>query len=212
MKLYKQEQLVENIDELDEDLLFEMAKVSKDDSGLKHELWLDNAGSLRINTHNKPRLKIRANNNLIPIIIDNVSPTIPNKVDKKQIKEIEDLKEIKQYIIDNYSILMYYWEQQISDKQVLNMLGDKDDKDRCELMTFLINININPLIREIYSKDDTKVINIGRYRVELSLIGDELFKPLTSLYMTIFENNNLVIRNFEISNNKDKLELIKVIK
>lgn len=212
MKLYKQEQLVENIDELDEDLLFEMAKVSKDDSGLKHELWLDNAGSLRINTHNKPRLKIRANNNLIPIIIDNVSPTIPNKVDKKQIKEIEDLKEIKQYIIDNYSILMYYWEQQISDKQVLNMLGDKDDKDRCELMTFLINININPLIREIYSKDDTKVINIGRYRVELSLIGDELFKPLTSLYMTIFENNNLVIRNFEISNNKDKLELINVIK
>lgn len=78
MNLFKNLQLqsdynkltIESIKDLvEQEAFFEIAKLSKNDSKLKYDIWLDSAGSNRKVPHNKPRIKLVVDNNMIPISI-----------------------------------------------------------------------------------------------------------------------------------------------
>ena len=67
--------------------LYEMAKVSKQDTKLPYNLWIDGSEKNRQNTHNMPRIKVDVGHNQIPILIDRDNPDIPESVKKRQGKQ-----------------------------------------------------------------------------------------------------------------------------
>ena len=71
MDLFNTLQESKNI--LEQEAFFEMAKLSKNDSKLKYDIWLDSAGSIRKVPHNKPRVKLLVDGNIIPISISKKS-------------------------------------------------------------------------------------------------------------------------------------------
>ena len=106
----------------EEESLYEMARISKTDTELNYDIWMDSAGKDRKNTHNTPRLKVDTGENQIPISIDKDSPELilTHSLTDKEI--IKNLNTIKQYIKDNYDILIKHWNRELSDKEALNRL------------------------------------------------------------------------------------------
>ena len=106
---------------LDEDEeLFEMSNVRKIDTRLPVNIWLDDHGVSRNNTHNLPRIKFQANKadkvngKGIPISIDKVKPEIliDNYKDFTELNNYE-IGQVKNFIIRNYDLSMKYWNQEI---------------------------------------------------------------------------------------------------
>ncbi len=113
----------EQLNDLDEDYLIEMAVVSKEDSELPYDIWLDKAGHQRNVPHNKPRIKVRVNNDLIPVLISD-NPDVPENVKKNNSNwNFKGLNNVKKFILKYKDVLIQYWENQLTDKQVLNALG-----------------------------------------------------------------------------------------
>lgn len=116
------EEYFENLNNLDEDIFFEMANAVKEDTGLPYNIWLDSVGKNRKNKHSEPRIKVEVDNDFIPVIIcDN--PYIP--IEGKTFKKFSI---IKKFIIDNKDILLQHWNKQLTDKEILNLL-DKNNKE-----------------------------------------------------------------------------------
>lgn len=114
---------------LQEDLLYEMSNFRKHITGLPVNL------SLQIETdeekqykHNLPRLKFQNNNadrvtskdDLIPISIDPKDPKV--LIDKPYNKKY--FKEVRQWIIDHYDLLMQFWNQEIDEFELRDALKE----------------------------------------------------------------------------------------
>lgn len=107
---------------LDEDYLFEMARISKRYTGLPYDIWLDPVGADRKNTHNVPRLKLYVDSDtLVPITISD-SPEIPESVQKNLRVRIKDLSKIKQFIIRNKLLLLMHYYRQLDDVQIMALI------------------------------------------------------------------------------------------
>lgn len=100
-------------------IYLEMANVSKKDTGLPYNIWIDSRGSLRKNKHYTPRIKVEVNDEMIPVSISE-SPEI--LVDKK----IPKFRTVKRYIIKYYPVFMKHWNKEYTDKQALNLLDKLD--------------------------------------------------------------------------------------
>ena len=87
--------------------MYEMAKAVKADTGLPYDIWLGNALQLIVDV----------DGDLIPVSISK-SPEIliPNK-------SIPNFSEVERYIIKYYDPLMRHWNGELTDKQILNVLG-----------------------------------------------------------------------------------------
>lgn len=108
------------IEILDEDLLFEMANVSTEDTKLPYELWIDSAGSERNVNHNSPRIKVNVDGDMIPVSIsDNPKVLVSGKDNFKGKSEIT--KYIKKYL----DVFIKHWNKELTDKEALNLLGEK---------------------------------------------------------------------------------------
>lgn len=101
-----------------EDTLHEMANVSKQDTKLQYDLWIDSEGKNRKVSHNTPRLKVDVDGDRVPVSIED-SPKI--LVDKK----IKGFSEIAKYIVKYKDVLIKHWNKEITDRQALNELGEK---------------------------------------------------------------------------------------
>lgn len=113
---------VENLQKLEE-----MANIQKYDYNTPVGIWIDEIGSRRNLKHNIPRLKIVNNynedfNDLIPISISE-KPEILEGICKLTIK---DLKKMKKFISKNYKIFLQRWNNEISTKEMFNLL-DKNN-------------------------------------------------------------------------------------
>lgn len=101
------------LDTFNEDIMFEMANFNKKISGLSHDIWIDEAGCERENTHYLPRLKIadsKNSRNRIPIKIDKEEPVIlAGKFTGK-----ENIDDIITFIKSSYSDLMKVWNKEES--------------------------------------------------------------------------------------------------
>lgn len=96
--------------------------------------------------------------------------------------------------------------------QVLNMLGNKNDIYKYDLLTYLSKLDINSLIKTIYLRGDYVQRIFGKYKVNISTYNDKLFEVPIRLYVDIYEFSKLIIDKFEINDDRDKLELINMIK
>lgn len=93
-----------------------MANVSKDDTGLPYDIWIDSEGKLRKVGHNSPRIKVDVDGDRIPVSISQ-NPMI--LVDKK----IPKFNLIKNYVIKYFDVLIKHWNKELTDKQALNLLN-----------------------------------------------------------------------------------------
>ena len=97
--------------------LFEMANVSKKDTKLPYDIWIDSEGKNRNTKPNNPRLIVDCNGDRIPVSVS-VNPEI---LVKKRIPEFSKVKSwIKKYSI----VLLQHWNKEITDKEALNQLGE----------------------------------------------------------------------------------------
>ena len=100
---------------------FEMARLTREDSNLPYEIWLDSLGKERNVSHNKPKVKIGVNHKLIPVSISN-SPEI--LVDISRYPKIKHLNTMLQFISEHSDILLKHWNKEYDDRQILNILYD----------------------------------------------------------------------------------------
>lgn len=98
---------------------YEMANVSKDDTGLPYDFWIDSLGDKR-KSHG-PRIKVRVDSKEIPVTISD-NPDIPESVRKTGVNDFPHLAEIKKYIKAYKNILMAHYHHKISDREALNLL------------------------------------------------------------------------------------------
>ena len=97
--------------------LFEMANVSKKDTKLPYDLWIDSEGKNRNTKQNYPRLIVDYNGDRIPVSISED----PEILVKKKIPEFSIIKSwIRKYSI----VLLQHWNKEITDREALNQLGE----------------------------------------------------------------------------------------
>ena len=103
------------VDKSDE--LFEMANVSKKDTKLPYDIWIDSEGKNRNTKQNYPRLIIDYNGERIPVSISEG----PEILVKKTIPRFPKIKSwIKKYSV----VLLQHWNKEITDREALNQLGE----------------------------------------------------------------------------------------
>jgi len=121
---------------LSNNVAFEMANVSKDDTGLPYDLWIDSAGDSR--RRHGPRVKVQVNNTFIPLIISD-NPDIPKSVKKNGVSDFPYLAEIQKYIRAYKEILLAHYRKQLSDKNTLLLLEtiEKADTNKIKLVNYL---------------------------------------------------------------------------
>ena len=107
----------------EEQKLEEMANIQKSDYNTPVGMWIDELGNKRKVKHNEPRMKIVNNyeenfNDVIPISIS----TNPEILDGECKLKNKDLKLMKQFIAKNYDIFMQRWNNEISTREMFNLL------------------------------------------------------------------------------------------
>ncbi len=95
----------------------EMAIVSKKDTKLPYDIWIDSEGKNRKTKQNYPRLIIDCNGNRIPVSISE-NPEILVK------KNIYDFPKINSWIKKYLAVLLQHWNREITDREALNQLGE----------------------------------------------------------------------------------------
>ena len=99
------------------DELFEMTNVSKKDTKLPYDIWIDSEGKNRKSNLYYPRLDVDYNGDRIPVSISE-DPEILVK------KKISEFPKIKAWIKKYSAVLLQHWNKEISDKEALNQLGE----------------------------------------------------------------------------------------
>ena len=102
------------------DLLFEMVNIRSRRTGLPYDLWLDSSGLNRSTQHNMPRLKVNVDGNLIPVEISD-NPKIPASVNIS--KKIPNKELVLRYVEAYKDILLAHFNNEIDDKDALDLLG-----------------------------------------------------------------------------------------
>lgn len=96
---------------------FEMANVSKKDTKLPYDIWIDSEGKNRHTEPNYPQLKVDCNGDKIPVSISEN----PEILVRKRIPEFQKVRFwIKKYL----SVLLQHWNKEITDREALNQLGE----------------------------------------------------------------------------------------
>lgn len=110
-----------NAFEFDGEAAYEMANVSKSDTGIPYDLWIDSLGSDRGGKHG-PRVKVDVNGKWIPVTISE-DPDLPKSVRKTGVKDFPHLAEVKEYIRAYCQVLLAHYHKKLTDKQVLMLLS-----------------------------------------------------------------------------------------
>ena len=102
-----------------EDYLYEMANVSKQDTKLPYDIWIDSVGKDRSSEHNLPRIKVDVDGDRIPVSISDEPEILVSN------KTIPEFSEIKKYIKKYKDVFLKHWNKEITDRQALNELNEK---------------------------------------------------------------------------------------
>ena len=94
---------------------FEMANLRKQESGLPYDIWLDSAGYKQNIPHSVMRIKVRIDDEFIPIII-------ASQRDIRPLRHFKGENEIISWTSNNYDTLFRHWNGELSDRQALNIL------------------------------------------------------------------------------------------
>ena len=115
-------EFIDALNNLDEDMLFEMANISPKDSGVRYPMWVDSVGENRNNMHTLPRLKVQYKGQKIPVLLSD-EPQIPESVqDVLGFSSFKDFNQVKEFIKQNKDLLLKHWNGKVTDKELLNTL------------------------------------------------------------------------------------------
>lgn len=176
------------LDQLNEDLLWEMATITPQRSGIPYKIWLDPMGVTRGNEHTfSPRLKIEVDGKFIPVEISD-NPQIPNSVKKTGIKEPKKFNEVQDYIRAYEDIMLAHFYGKIDDRDATYLITKLSNapKAKKELDSLLKNYgyiieyywDTSELIFILEMKEETS--GYVEYR-DTALDRGELFKIITDL-------------------------------
>ena len=97
---------------------YEMANLTRTESGQPFDIWVDSAGKLRNAKHNEPRVK--ALNNGVSVIAGFKNGEYSNfQTPKDILKKFGKTKEVKSYIVKIKPLLELHWENKITDTEFL---------------------------------------------------------------------------------------------
>lgn len=118
----------DEINRLLEEPAFEMANVSKQDTGLPYDLWIDSMGKDRKVQHSEPRIKVQVDSQFIPVILSE-NPQIPESAKKNGAVEPKNFKIIQKYIKAYLRVFLAHYNHLITDRQALMLLSRLEDAD-----------------------------------------------------------------------------------
>ena len=179
---------IRELDQLNENLLWEMATVIPRKSGLPYKIWLDPMGITRGNEHTfSPRLKMEVDGNFIPVEISD-DPQIPNSVKKTGAKEPKDFDRVQDYIRAYKDIMLAHFYGKIDDDDTTTLLKNISSADTAkkELNRLLGNYgyiieyvwNVPELVYTLEMREETS--GYVEYR-DTALDRGELFKIVSDL-------------------------------
>lgn len=100
--------------------LDEMASMSRRESGLQCDVWIDSKGAGRNVQHNLPRLKLKTtSDHYIPVSISKDPEILTSQITKKDRIEVHRMIP---FLKDAEDILMKHWNQEYSDYKALGEL------------------------------------------------------------------------------------------
>lgn len=108
--------------------LYEMANYQKSDSDLPANIWFDSAGVSRNTPHKKFRVKVQCNHSdgftalsdLVPVEVS--TNGCRRLIDKKGELSSKEWSKIYKFLEYNFDIILKHYNQEISDKVLLNSL------------------------------------------------------------------------------------------
>ena len=103
---------------INEEVFFEMANFHKEESGLKHNIWLDEMGKDRKNTHHLMRIKVedpKDKTNLVPVEISKSPKILAGAFTNKN----EDISDVYEFIKRAYDDLVAHWNKQMTSLQFM---------------------------------------------------------------------------------------------
>lgn len=179
---------IKELDQLNEDLLWEMATITPQKSGIPYKIWLDPMGVTRGNEHTfSPRLKIEVDGKFIPVEISD-NPQIPNSVKKTGVKEPKKFDEVQDYIRAYEDVMLAHFYGKIDDDDATTLLKNVTMADEASKKLNLLLKNYGYIIE--YYWDTSELIFVLEMKEETSgyveyrdtaLDRGELFKIITDL-------------------------------
>ena len=113
--------IIEYLDEMKEDRIWEMASLDPKETGLKYAIWLDPQGQDRNVPHNIPRVKVELRDGkrvkLIPVILyDDGARLLKGQSIRYQ-------SEVERWVDAHRDIITKHYNKEITDRQALILLG-----------------------------------------------------------------------------------------
>ena len=191
-----------DIDQLNENLLLEMANLSHTRTGLPYDIWIDSEGSDRKNTHSGPRIKVKVDGVFIPFEISD-NPDIPDSIKKNGITDFPHKNNIREYVIAYRKILLAHYYKKIDDLDALSLL--KTLKQASEAQTKLSDmIDERPNLRIEYKWDNEEclykidvVSDIETIKTSYAMDNFYLFKELSELQKEYTPNQIINLDDIE---------------
>ena len=179
---------IRELDQLNENLLWEMTTITPQRSGIPYKIWLDPMGITRGNEHTfSPRLKMEVDGNFIPVEISD-DPQIPSSVKKTDVKEPRDFDKVQDYIRAYEDVMLAHFYGKIDDRDATQLITNTANADnaRKELDKLLGNYgyiieyvwNVPELVYTLEMREETS--GYVEYR-DTALDRGELFKIISDL-------------------------------
>ena len=148
---------IQEIDRMNEDLLWEMATIVPRESGVPYKIWLDPMGVTRGNEHTfSPRCKVEVDGNFIPVEISD-SPKIPDSARKLMDREPKKFNLVYEYIKAYKDIFLAHYYGEISDKDVLSYIGTEDEAEE-NTIRFFSEKDKRPKIKVVYHFESDEMV------------------------------------------------------
>lgn len=105
----------------EDDCFFEIAQVTPDESGLPYWILIFSVGCDRKAAYQVPAIEVKIADHYISVSIDAANPACLQP-EKLLPDEITDLTDVKRWIILNYAVLIKHWNEELTDKEALNLI------------------------------------------------------------------------------------------
>jgi len=95
--------------------MYEMANVSRKDTDLPYDLWIDSEGKDRNADSNSPIIYVDVDGDMVPVSINEFPEILVNKTFRESGKVLRWIQRYR-------GVLLSHWNKEITDREALNEL------------------------------------------------------------------------------------------
>jgi hypothetical protein len=106
---------------LEDERFFEMAYIAPGEFGLPCWILIFSVGSCRKSSCKAPAIEVKIADDYISVSIDAADPACLSPENLPP-SEIAGLADVKRWIVLNYDALIKHWNEELTDKEVLNLI------------------------------------------------------------------------------------------